>query len=199
VTQRDWKIAYAISCGRREGLRELEQSIAAALENVRGIRAIDHEHAIAEREHATETLRRGIGRGQPLDLLPAGCGQILNYDMAVAAPRNTDERDIVADGDPFTEADIHEVAPRRVWNDVLIKEFCDLRVFRQVAQCSWCVRQARQNCDKRDHTSPYGHRAHVLSPCASCGGGTSGMCVRHAAFLSYRSFEARQACCASLR
>src|SRR6185503_6802795 len=113
VTQRDWKIAYAISCGRREGLRELEQSIAAALENVRGIRAIDHEHAIAEREHATETLRRGIGRGQPLD-----------YDMAVAAPRNTDERDIVADGDSFTEADIHEVAPRRVWNDVLIKEFC---------------------------------------------------------------------------
>jgi hypothetical protein len=108
--------------------------MGAALENVRGIPATDHEHAIAEGEHATEiTLRRGTGCGQPLDLLPAGCRQIENNDVAVVArARNTDERNIVADGNRFTEAVIHEVTPRRVWNDVLIKEFCDLRVFRQL-------------------------------------------------------------------
>jgi len=48
-----------------------------------------------------------------MDLLPAGCREIQNYDMAVIArARNTDERDIVADGDRFSEAEIHEVAPQ---------------------------------------------------------------------------------------
>jgi hypothetical protein len=163
VTQRDRKAVHAISRGRREGLRVPEQS-GAALEYVRGIPASNHEHAIAERDRATEiTLRRGIGRGQPLDLLPAGCRQIQNDDMAVVARAgNTYERDIVADA---------TASPKpKSWNspgeciDVAITEFCYQRVFRQGGQCSWCDRDGRKCCDIRDHTSPYGHRAHVCLP-----------------------------------
>jgi hypothetical protein len=143
VTQRDRKAVHAISRGRREGLRVPEQS-GAALEYVRGIPASDHEHAIAERDHATEiTLRRGIRRGQPLNLLPAGGRQIENNDVPVVArARNSNERNIVADGDRLTEAEILEL-PRRERIDIAIAEFCDLLVFRQVSQCSWCARHGR--------------------------------------------------------